>query len=142
MRSSHGFTLIELIVVVAIIAILAAIALPAYNGYVLRSKIRIAQGDLLALSAGVENHRQRTLAFPAGPYADTNAVMGQFKAWAPASKSGDFGTFSYALNSGVYTLKAEGTSGSRLAGCTITLTSATSNNRTQNGCPGGVGTTW
>jgi len=70
-------------VVVAIVAILVAIAVPAYGSYVQRTKIRMAQGDLLALTVKFEHYRQRTLAYP-----DATAQADVIADWLP--EDGDF----------------------------------------------------
>ncbi|MGH8054933.1 MAG: type IV pilin protein [Stenotrophomonas sp.] len=113
-RTTRGFTLIELMIVVAIIAILAAIALPAYADYALRSKIRVAQSDLLALSSNVENFRQRTLGYPA---SDSAAKKG----WSAGTKAGNF-TYTYSASSGGYQLKAVASASmGKASGCTLSV---------------------
>uniref|UniRef100_E6PLY9 Putative Type II secretory pathway protein H n=1 Tax=mine drainage metagenome TaxID=410659 RepID=E6PLY9_9ZZZZ len=58
MKTSRGFTLIELMIVVAIVAILSAIALPAYNSYVTRSKLAEAFSGLSGASVALQQYYQ------------------------------------------------------------------------------------
>ena len=114
----RGFTLIELMVVVAVVAILAAIAYPSYSNYVLRAKLRVAQGDLVALGAHLENLRQRTLWYPVADAEPSTVVTG----WQPAGKAGDF-TFHLKSDKGQYAATATWRGQDKLQGCVLTLAS-------------------
>lgn len=118
MKKINGFTLIELMIVVVIMAILAAIALPSYQNYVTRAKIKETQSDLIALSLSVENIYQRTLTYPSTATSTTATTKTQFSSWNPSST--DF-EYTYSTDPTGYVLSAVGETGTKFAGCTITL---------------------
>lgn len=66
-KASHGFTLIELMVVVAIIGILAAVAYPSYTEYVQRGNRTEGQALLNDAAAAQERYNAQNYVYITAP---------------------------------------------------------------------------
>ena len=118
--NEKGFTLIEILFVVAIVAILAAIALPAYNNYINRGKLKTIQADLTALGLNFENRYQRMLSYPTATYASTGDLKTDYSGWSPASATTDVAFTTQDASASTYTLVATGQTGG-IQNCVIKL---------------------
>lgn len=80
-RRTHGFTLVELMMVVVILGILAVIAIPRYQTYVYKSKTAEAIGFLSEIKAHQEAYRADF-----GQYCNVSATATN---WWPTDNPGD-----------------------------------------------------
>lgn len=129
-----GFTLIEMMVTVTIIAILAAIALPSYASYITKSKAKNAASDLVTLNLVIESLYLRNLTYPTpttNPTTSTTATQTYAAGWQPVESENFEYTLTVNSSAKTYTLTATGKTGTRNAGCTLTLNQA--NTRTISG---------
>lgn len=120
MKNLKGFTLIELMIVIVIVAILAAIAVPSYQNYITKAKVKEAQSNLVALSLSAEQAYQRTLSYPIASLSTSEQIKTStsFSTWNPTSSA-----FTYQYNStdGLnYTIEAKGTD-ARVKDCILKL---------------------
>lgn len=114
-KSTHGFTLIELMIAVAIVGILAAIALPSYSGYVARARRADARSQLVQAAQFMQRFYSANDRYDVNRNGDTvTSQMPAVVQRAPAE-----GTQLYALSvtatTGNYTLTMAPSTGSPMS---------------------------
>ncbi len=61
---TRGFTLVELALALLVVSVLIALALPSYNGWRERIKVKAAQDDIIAIAAVIDARFTDTSALP------------------------------------------------------------------------------
>ena len=84
-KSTSGYTLVELMITAAVIAMLAAIAIPSYNGYIDTSKHAAAMTNAELLATFVDNYYYENGSYLAGTYdpAGDTVTLPNAYGWRP-----------------------------------------------------------
>jgi type IV pilus assembly protein PilE len=146
MRSTRGFTLIEVMVVVVIIGILSAVSYPSYQRYVMRSQRSDAQQFMLKMET-----RQKQILIEQRGYASApNALNVSAQGWSCSAANCSNGRYTITFNPAVdntatppsYTICAV-PSANQAADGTLTLTSdGIKMRRTGTSCTAGTDQGW
>lgn len=140
-KKQSGFTLIELMIVVAIIGILTAIAVPAYNDYLIRSRITHATSGLAERRARMEQFFQDNHVFYAAAVAAAPPAPAIAELRSPACPAATDSTtsthfdFTCTADANTYTLTATGKVS--MSGFTYTIDQANNRTSTLTGAPSG-----
>ncbi len=115
-KRETGFTIIELMIVVVIISVLGAVALPAYQDYILRSRLAEAYANLGEMSAKLEQFYQDNRT-----YAGACTVSGTVANLPTAANAKHFDFTCPTLTATGFTVQAAGKAGTNTAGFTFTI---------------------
>ena len=103
-KGAQGFTLVELMVVVAIVSILAVIAIPAYQDYVVRSKVSEGMVFMAEAKTSVSEYFYMNKALPSGNEQAGLPDPGDYDsaAWAEAGFPDGPETYADLLEGGAF----------------------------------------
>lgn len=100
-KESHGFTLVELMIVITVIAILATIAVVSFSRVQKQARDTKRKGDLRALATALQAYFTEKNTYPAAA-SWTSELVPTYIPVMPVNPAGDalVPTYSYNLNAG------------------------------------------